>query len=96
MVGNDGIEIIVENYIHGFDLHRTTIAFEDMIDAFGRIVLPSVNLALIAGLVKTVGMHFVELIHIFQISYDMVIGMFTGRRIEIADDQIASDAEMQA
>ncbi|MFA5924238.1 MAG: hypothetical protein WC856_23585 [Methylococcaceae bacterium] len=42
MIGNDWIEIFVEDDIHGFDFHRVTIAFEDIIDAFGRIVFPSV------------------------------------------------------
>ena len=55
MIGNHWIEIIVEDDIHGFDLHRVTIAFENIIDAFGRVVFPPVYLPLIAGLVKTVG-----------------------------------------
>ena len=55
MIGNDWIEIFVEDDIHGFDLHRMTIAFKDMIDTFGWIVFPSVYLTLIDGLVKTVG-----------------------------------------
>ena len=55
MIGNDWIEIFVEDDIHRFDLHRVTIAFEDIIDALGRIVFPSVYLTLIAGLVKTMG-----------------------------------------
>jgi len=95
MIGNDGIEMIVEDDIHGSDFYRTAIAFEDIVDAFGRIVFPAVYLALIAGLIKTVGVQFIELVHVFQISYDMVIGMFSCWRVEITDHQIASDAEIQ-
>jgi len=55
MIGNDWIEVVIKDEIHGFDLHRVTIAFEDIIDSFGWIVFPTVYLTLIAGLVKTVG-----------------------------------------
>ena len=85
MIGNDGIKIFVEDDIHGFYFHRAAIAFEDIVDAFGRVAFPAVYLPLIAGFVKTVGMQFVELIDVVQIAYDMVIGMLTGGRIEIAD-----------
>ena len=47
--------MVIEDDIHGFDLHRVAIAFEDIVDAFGRIVFPAVYLTLIAGFVKTVG-----------------------------------------
>ena len=96
MIGYDGIEIHVENDIHGLDLHGITIAFEDIVDTFGRAVLPSIYLTVIAGLEKAVGMQFAILIHVFGIPYNVVIGMLTGRRIEITDDQITSDPEMPA
>jgi hypothetical protein len=35
MVGNDWIEIFVKDNIHGFDLHRVTVAFEDIINTLG-------------------------------------------------------------
>jgi hypothetical protein len=56
MIGDDGVEMFVKDDIHGFDFHWATIAFEDIVDAFGRVVFPSIDLTLIAGLVKTVGM----------------------------------------
>ena len=96
MIGYDGIETSVENDVHGLDLHRITIAFEDIIDTFGRAVHPSIYLTVIAGLEKAVGVQFTILIHVFGVPYNMVICMITGRRIEITDDQITSDAEMPA
>ena len=54
MIGNDGIEMVIEDDIQGFDLHWIAIAFEDIVDAFGRVVFPAVNLSPIAGLIKTV------------------------------------------
>ena len=54
-IGNYWVEIIIEDDIHGFDFHRAAIAFENIIDTFGRMVFPSIYLTLIAGLVKTVG-----------------------------------------
>ncbi len=86
MIGNDRIEILVEYNIHGFDLQRVTIALEDMINAFGRGVFPAIYFVQAAGFVKTVGMQFVELIDIIPIAYDMVIGLLSSRRVEIADD----------
>jgi len=55
MIGNDGIEMVIEDDIHGFDFHGAATAFEDIVDAFGRVVFPAVYLTLIAGFVKTVG-----------------------------------------
>ena len=55
MIGNDGIEIIIKDDIHGFYLHGVAIAFEDIVDAFWRVVSPAVNLPLITGFIKTVG-----------------------------------------
>ena len=55
MIGNDWIEIFVEDDAHRFDLHRVTVAFEDIINTFGWVIFPSVYLTMIAGLVKTVG-----------------------------------------
>ena len=54
MIGDDGVEMVIEDDIQGFDLHWAAIAFEDIVDAFGRVVFPSINLTLIAGFVKTV------------------------------------------
>ena len=56
MIGDDGVEMVIEDDIQGFDLHWVAITFEDIVDAFGRIVFPSVYLSLIAGFVKSVGM----------------------------------------
>ena len=55
MIGNDGIEMVIKDDIHGFDLHGVAIAFEDIVDAFWRVVTPVVYLSLIAGFIKTVG-----------------------------------------
>ena len=96
MIGNDWIESTIEDDIHRFDSHRVTITFEDVIDAFGRAVFPAIDLPVIAGFVKTVGMQFIELIHIVGIAYDMVVSLFSGRRVEIADDKIPFDSEMKA
>ena len=96
MIGYDGIETLVENDIHGLDLNRITIAFEDIVDTFGRAVLPSIYLTVIAGLEKAVGVQFPVLIHVFGIAYNVVVCVLAGRRIEITDDQITSDPEMPA
>ena len=85
MIGNDGIKVVVEDSIHGFNFHRATIAFENIIDAFRRIVFPSVYLAAIAGLIKKVGVQFKKLIHVFRMAYDMVIGVPACWYIKIAD-----------
>ena len=53
MIGNDRIEMAVEDDIHGFDLHRVAIAFENRVDAFGRVVFPAVYLSPIAGFFVT-------------------------------------------
>ena len=55
MIGDDGVEMVIEDDIQGFDLHWAAIAFEDIVDAFGRVVSPAVNLTLITGLIKAVG-----------------------------------------
>ena len=54
MIGDDGVEMFVKDDIHGFYLHWATIAFEDIVDAFGRVVFPAVNLSPIAGFIKSV------------------------------------------
>ena len=96
MIGNDRIESAIEDDIHRFDLHRVTLTFEDIINAFRRTVFPSVDLPVITRFVKTVGMQFVELIHVFCIAHDMVVGLLSGRRVEITDDKITFDSEMKA
>ncbi len=96
MVGNDGIEIVIENDIHGFDSQRVTVALENIVDPFGRTVFPTVDLSMVTGLEKALLVQFVKLIHVFGMADDMVIGLFASGGIEIADDQVASDAEMLA
>ena len=56
MIGNDGIKMAIKDDLHGIDFNRITTALEDVIDAFGWAVFPSVYLTMIAGFVKTVGM----------------------------------------
>ena len=34
MIGNDGIEMVIEDDIQRSDLHRVAIAFEEIVDAF--------------------------------------------------------------
>ena len=55
MIGYDGIEMLIENNVHGFYLQGIAIAFEDIVDTFGCAVLPSIDAAMIAGLEKTLG-----------------------------------------
>jgi saccharopine dehydrogenase-like NADP-dependent oxidoreductase len=45
MIGNDGIEMVIKDDIHGFDLQGIAIVFEDITDALGRVVYPAVNLS---------------------------------------------------
>ena len=96
MIGYDGKEILIENNVHGFHLQGVAIAFEDIVDTFGCAVSPSIDTALIAGLKKTLGVQFVILIDVFGIADNVVIGLLAGRRVEIADDQIAPGTKMPA
>jgi hypothetical protein len=34
MIGDDEVELVIEDDIQGFDLHWAAIAFEDIVDAF--------------------------------------------------------------
>lgn len=88
--------MLIENDVHGSHTQGITIVFEDIVDTFGCAVLPSVYAAMIARLEKTLGVQFIKLIDVFGIAYNVVIGMLTSWRIEIADDQIASDPKMPA
>ncbi len=96
MIGNGGVEIIVKDTLHGLDMHRVAVVFEDIIDTVGRIIYPSIDLAAIAGFKKTMGVHDMELIHVFSIADNMVIGMFSCGSVKIAGDDIGSDAEIPA
>ncbi len=56
MIGNDWIKIAVKDDFHRIDFNRIAIALEDIIDAFGRAVFPSVYLTMITEFVKTIRM----------------------------------------
>ena len=85
MVGNDRVEMVVENDIHRFDMYRVAVALENIINAIGRIIFPSVDFAMIARFVKTMRMQYVKLVDVFLIVDDMVVSMPAGRRVKIAD-----------
>ncbi len=84
MIRYDRIVIAVKNGVHRLDLHRTAIALEDIVDTLGRAVFPSVDLTAMAGFAKAVRVQFAVLVHVHGIAYDAVIGLLSGRRIEIA------------
>ncbi len=72
------------------------VAFEDVIDAPWRTVAPAVDLAAKGRFVKPLRVQFVVLVYVFAVADDVLVSLLAGRRIEIADDQVASDAEMLA
>lgn len=70
------------------------VAFENVIYAPRRTVAPAVDLAAKGRLVKPLRVQFVVLVYVFAVADDVLVSLFAGRRVEIADDQVASDPKV--